>query len=168
VVGRADDGAALALVAYVVPANADDVDLERLRADLRERLPEQMIPSGFVVVDDIPHTPSGKRDRRRLPRLAPQIAGIPSYEQPTGAIECLVSQIWKDLLGLEVVGRRDNFFDLGGHSLLMFRLQGRLAQTLGVRLGITELFYHPTIQALAAYCAQHLEPAAAPASGQTT
>jgi amino acid adenylation domain-containing protein len=158
----------VSLVAYLVSANGEAVDLERVRADIHERLPDHMIPGAFAVLDAIPHTPSGKRDRRRLARIAPRPVRTRTDEKPIGEIERILSGIWKDLLGLEAVGRRDNFFDLGGHSLMMFQLQGRIAQTLGVRLAITELFYHPTIQALAVCLAQHVEPAAAPVGGQTT
>jgi amino acid adenylation domain-containing protein len=150
------DGEARSLAAYVVPAAGTAIDAVRLRDDLRTRLPGHMVPAAFVVLDSLPRTPSGKCDRRRLPRVEPQPVRAPKYERPTGPIEAALSSIWEELLDLETVGRRDNFFDIGGHSLLMFRLQGRIAQTFGIRLAMTELFYHPTIEALAVCCAQHV------------
>ena len=148
------DDEARSLVAYLVPAAEGVVDVDHVRSDLRARLPEHMVPAAFVVLDNLPRTPSGKYDRRRLPRVEPQPVRAPRYERPTGPIEAALSSIWEELLSLETVGRRDNFFDIGGHSLLMFRMQGRIAETFGIRLAMTELFYHPTIEALAACCAQ--------------
>ena len=151
---QAHDDEARSLVAYLVPSAECVVDADRVRSDLRARLPEHMVPAAFVVLDKLPRTPSGKYDRRRLPRVEPQPVRAPRYERPTGPIEAALSSIWEELLNLETVGRRDNFFDIGGHSLLMFRMQGRIAETFGIRLAMTELFYHPTIEALAACCAQ--------------
>jgi amino acid adenylation domain-containing protein len=156
VVGRAEEGEVVSLVAYLVPAAEGSVDVDRLRLDLRARLPDFMVPTGFVLLDGLPRTPSGKRDRRRLPEIAPRVPRAARYERPTGHLERVLSAIWEELLGLEDVGRHDNFFDLGGHSLLLFQLQRRLQQALDVRVGITELFYHPTIEALAACCARQL------------
>jgi hypothetical protein len=156
VAAQETDGEARSLAAYVVPAAGAAIDADRLRADLRTRLPGHMVPAAFVILDSLPRTPSGKCDRRRLPRVEPQPVRAPKYERPTGPIEAALSSIWEELLDLETVGRRDNFFDIGGHSLLMFRLQGRIAQTFGIRLAMTELFYHPTIEALAVCCAQHV------------
>jgi amino acid adenylation domain-containing protein len=156
VAAQEEDGEARSLVAYLVPSAEGAVDVNHLRGELRTRLPEHMVPTAFVVLDSLPRTPSGKCDRRRLPKVAPQPARAPQYERPTGPIEAALSSIWEELLGLESVGRRSNFFDLGGHSLLMFRLQGGITQKFGIRLGMTELFYHPTIEALAVCLAQHM------------
>ncbi|MEV6235280.1 amino acid adenylation domain-containing protein [Lentzea sp. NPDC051838] len=130
------------LVAYVVgPANADE-----LRAHLRESLPEYMVPSVFVELDHVPHTPNGKVDRAALP----DPAATTTSEQRTGPRtpeEQALHEIWADVLDLrpEQISVFDSFFDLGGHSMLATRMVTKL----GHRLALREVFEHPTIAELA-------------------
>lgn len=121
---------------------------------LRECLPEYMIPSAFVVLDTLPVNAVGKVDRDALPtpqELRPRSMAV--LNAPRSRLEIEIAGAWKDVLELEAVGVDDNFFDIGGHSLLIVRLHSRVRESLGNDLSIIDLFQHPTIASLA----QHLE-----------
>ncbi len=154
--------AASRLVAYAVlePAAAVEQNGELdadLRAHLRQRLPEHMLPAAIAVVDALPRLPSGKLDRRSLP--APEsLRGAPrvrDHARPRSQTERDVAAVWAEVLKLapESVGIDDNFFDLGGQSLLAIQVQSRLGERLGRQVPIVALFRHPTIRDLA----RHLE-----------
>jgi amino acid adenylation domain-containing protein len=147
VVAREEVAGDKRLVAYVTPADSG-VTGEALRAHLRAVLPEHMVPSAFVLLEQLPLTPSGKLDRRALP--APQLdASVsPQYEPPLGQLEQLLADIWQDVLRLERVGRHDNFFELGGHSLTATRLTSRIREKLQVELPLREIFDAPTVAQL--------------------
>ncbi|HEX8274264.1 MAG TPA: non-ribosomal peptide synthase/polyketide synthase [Longimicrobiaceae bacterium] len=153
VVAREDAPGDRRLVAYVVPeagsgTAAYDVGAE-LRAGLRERLPEYMVPAAFVVLDAIPLTPNGKADRRALP--APSwTGGAGRSRAPLTATERAVAAIWEEALGVPRVGVADNFFDLGGHSLLLVQVHARLQALFPDRVALIDLFEHHTLGALAA------------------
>jgi amino acid adenylation domain-containing protein len=133
------------LVAYVVGAS----DAAALRAHLRRMLPEHMVPGAFVGLDALPLTPAGKVDRRALPApAAPEGEG--RSLKPATEAEARVAAVWRELLGIERVGMEDSFFDLGGHSLLLVRLQARLASDFRSDLSVLELFQYPTVRSLAA------------------
>jgi len=124
VLARPDRSGDLQLVAYYVPANGQGaVSVEAFRQHLGDRLPEHMIPAWFVRLDALPVTPNGKLDRRALPEpgtARPQLAV--HYEPPVGETERRVCESFTAILGIEGIGRNDNFFDLGGNSLLAMRL----------------------------------------------
>ena len=152
VVARPGPGGERRLVAYAETADGVDgtLALDQVRAFLRDRLPDYMLPAAFVTMDRLPLNPSGKVDRRALPDPSPERPVLAvEYIAPREGREALLAALWSELLGVERVGIRDNFFDLGGHSLLLMRLQGRLAAETGVDLPVLELFEHPTIAALA-------------------
>ncbi|HEY6926421.1 MAG TPA: amino acid adenylation domain-containing protein, partial [Steroidobacteraceae bacterium] len=130
--------------------------VEQLREHLREQLPEYMIPSAFVRLEQLPLTANGKVDRRSLPAPGAEAYGPMEYEPPQGEIETALAQIWQELLKVERVGRADNFFALGGHSLLAVQVVSRVGQVLGRELSVRAVFEQSTIQALAA----HLQAAA--------
>ena len=132
------------LVAYV----AGDTDADALRAHLRATLPEHMVPGAFVVMDALPLTPNGKVDRRALP--APESASAESYTAPATEAEGVLAGVWAGVLGVERVGRGDDFFALGGHSLLAVRLVSRVREVFGVELPVRTLFEAPTVAELAA------------------
>ncbi len=142
------------LVAYITARRAPNHTPEAIVAELRDRLiaalPEHMIPTGFVVLDQMPLSPNGKIDRRSLP--APQRdAYLPAhFEPPVGDTEQLLASIWQELLRVERVGRRDNFFGLGGHSLLAMQLIARLRSRMSIDAPMKLLFDHPTLSACAA------------------
>jgi len=125
-------------------------------------LPEYMVPSAFVSLDALPLTPNGKLDRKALP--APEYAGdAERYVAPRTEAERKVAAAWAEVLGVENVGAHDRFFDLGGHSLLLVRVQALLREAFGQPVPITHLFRYLTVSALAAALdAPAPEPAAAP------
>ncbi len=141
-----EDGGERRLVAYVVGEAAD----AELRIHLKERLPDYMVPSAFVAMESIPLTPNGKVDRRKLP--APDAAaaqGADSYAEPRNRTERLLADLWAEVLRLERVGIHDNFFALGGDSILSIQIIARAAQA-GVRVTPKQMFVHQTIADLAA------------------
>jgi amino acid adenylation domain-containing protein len=162
---RADRPGDKRLVAYLVTRPDRPVGgVEELRAFLRQRLPDYMVPGMFVFLEAIPLTPNGKLDRQALP--APQ-GGRPDlaaeYVSPRGAAEEAIAAVWREALGVARIGVHDNFFDLGGHSLLLIQIHERLRERLGRSVTILDLFKHPTVSALARHLGQ--EAAAARAEG---
>jgi amino acid adenylation domain-containing protein len=138
------------LVAYLVPNQGQEIENSELRAFLEEQLPDYMIPSVFVTLEFLPLTPNGKIDRRALPEpegTRPQLET--AYVMPQTEVERQIAQVWQKVLQLEKVGLYDNFFDVGGHSLLMIRVHGELQTLFGQSLGMVKLFQYPTIHALA-------------------
>jgi arthrofactin-type cyclic lipopeptide synthetase C len=135
------------LVAYFV---GEALESDALRAHLSEQLPEYMVPAAFVRMDEFPVTPNGKLDRRALPAPEADSFAARAYEAPVGETEQALAGIWAEVLGLERVGRRDNFFALGGHSLSAVRVGSRMGQVLGVEIPLTHVFSYPTVEALAA------------------
>jgi amino acid adenylation domain-containing protein len=135
--------------------------VSELRAFLAERLPSYMLPAAFVPLDALPLTPNGKVDRGALPTLAALRMELEtSYVSPQTRIEQIIAEVWRAALKLEKVGLYDNFFDLGGHSLLIVRVHGALRtalkQTLNeeYKLAIVDLLQYPTVHALAAHLDQ--------------
>jgi amino acid adenylation domain-containing protein len=138
------------LVAYAVT----QAEPAELRAFLKERLPEFMVPSAVVPLKELPLTPTGKPDRKALP--APEggrEASAAAYAPPRNELERAIAGIWREVLHVERVGSGDNFFDLGGHSLLLAQVQTRLSAVLGRELALLDLFKHPTVGSLAAHLA---------------
>jgi acyl-CoA synthetase (AMP-forming)/AMP-acid ligase II/acyl carrier protein len=136
------------LVAYVVTDRP--VDISELRNFLKLTLPDSMIPSAFVFLDSLPLTPSGKIDRRGLPkpdRRRPEFES--AFVAPSTPTEELLARIWTDVLKLDRVGVDDNFFDLGGHSLLATQVVSRLRDAFRVELPLRSLFERPTVAGLA-------------------
>jgi amino acid adenylation domain-containing protein len=144
------------LVGYVCPvepAAPSTVDIGELRQFLRARVPDYLVPSAFVVVPAVPVTANGKVDRAALARLAPDPtgAGAEVAEPPATPLERSLAEIWSSLLGGRPVGRHDNFFDVGGHSLLLIRMQHLLQERLARLVPVVDLISHPTVSAQAAY-----------------
>ena len=163
VVARRDvagSGGEARLVGYVVPRGEGEVSLAALREHLRARLPEYMVPSAFVVLPAFPLNASGKVDRKALPVPAP--AASPSAVGRHSELEAAVAGIWCEVLGVPRVGFEDNFFDLGGHSLLLPRIQARLRERLGREVSLVDLLTHTSVRALA----RHLEPGLAVAEAE--
>jgi amino acid adenylation domain-containing protein len=132
------------LVAYVVGA----VEAAGLREHLRESLPEYMVPAAFVVLEQLPLTPSGKLDVRALP--APELAAeADRYVAPRTPVEEVLAEIWAEVLRVERVGVHDSFFELGGHSLLIMRLLSHVQTTFDLRISIRTVFSMPTLEAMA-------------------
>ena len=146
------------LAAYVRPATASGPAGAALRDFLRERLPDYMVPSTFTALAVFPMTPNGKVDRRRLPEPdAGRSGGRQSLVAPSSQLEETIARVWRDVLALDEVGVDDNFFDLGGHSLMVVRVQTRLRGLLERDIPIVEMFQYPTIRTMAAHLSR--EPA---------
>jgi natural product biosynthesis luciferase-like monooxygenase protein len=153
VMAREDQPGDARLVAYLVAHSGATLDSATLRDALRARLPEFMLPSAFVMLDEFPQTPNGKIDRKALPAPDAVATAAPAAEfvAPTNDLESQIADVWKDVLKLAQVGTCDNFFDLGGHSLLAVQAHRRLKEALQRDLSITDIFRFPTIQSLATY-----------------
>jgi len=137
------------LVAYVTVHESTPEGAQELRAYLKEKLPDYMVPSTFVFVDALPLTPSGKLDRARLP--APEFSQASAFVPPRTAVEDKLAAIWVDLLRLDRVGVDDNFFDLGGHSLLATRLASKIKEVFGIELALRTVFELPTVAGLSGH-----------------
>jgi len=150
VAGRAEPSGEERLAAYVTarPAAVLPSAIE-LRAFLGERLPEFMLPGVFAVLGEMPLTPEGEIDRGVLPASEEDSALPAAPLPPADEAERIVAEIWRELLGVEQVGLGDNFFALGGHSLLLLPMQEQLERRFGVHLPIVELFKFPSAGALA-------------------
>ena len=150
VIAREDLPGDKRLIAYVVPASGASIQIEALRTLLRERLPEYMRPSGFVILEQLPLSTNGKIDRKALP--APHYERDPESAQfvpARSAIEELVAETWGEVLKLEQISVHDNFFDLGGHSLLAAQVVTRLGRRLNVELPLRLMFESATLAELA-------------------
>ncbi|HEX5656173.1 MAG TPA: amino acid adenylation domain-containing protein [Polyangiales bacterium] len=134
------------LVAYLI---ATELDEAALRSALRERLPEPMQPSAYVQVQSFPLSANGKIDRRALPAFSLERRAQAAVA-PRSALEQQLAAIWRELLPGREVGVHDNFFDLGGHSLLLAQVQSRLLEDLAREVPVLTMLQHPTIEALAA------------------
>jgi amino acid adenylation domain-containing protein len=135
------------LVAWFVPDG--EVEPTELRDHLRARLPEPMVPTAFVKLDALPLTPSGKVQRSALPAPEGERLAAAPYVEPGTALEREIAAILREELGLDRVGREDNFFDLGGHSLTMVRAAAKLTERLGRPVAVLDLFRTPTVASLA-------------------
>jgi thioesterase domain-containing protein len=141
------------LVGYVVPDPAAGPDLlARLRAHLAARLPAHLVPSALVLVDEIPYTARGKVDRSALP--APDTATTASGRQPSTTQEEILHALFCEVLGVQALSVDEDFFAVGGHSLLVTRLLARIRVVLGVDLPVRAVYDHPTVARLSAHLAE--------------
>jgi amino acid adenylation domain-containing protein/non-ribosomal peptide synthase protein (TIGR01720 family) len=136
------------LVAYLVPAPGVTVSPAAVRGVVEQALPDHMVPSTFVVLDQLPLNPNGKLDRRTLPAPDRGMAAEVSYVAPRTDIERALTEIWSAVLGVEQVGVEDNFFELGGDSILSIQVVSRARQA-GFSLTSRDVFLHQTIASLA-------------------
>jgi hypothetical protein len=135
------------LVGYILP-EGDAPDPASLRMHLKDKLPEHMVPSHIVVLSSLPMTPNGKIDRKALP--PPESSGAASegeFVAPESELQETVAAVWMETLGRGQVGIDDNFFDLGGHSLLVVQMQRLLKERLPQPVSLTDLYRFPTIRA---------------------
>ena len=158
-----EDGAdAKRLVAYMTlnrqPGSAQDSEpsinsgqlIDSVRSMLREKLPDYMIPSGFIILDEFPITENGKVDRSILPRLE-QVSNEAreGYVAADNPIEEVLAGIWADVLAVKLVGRNENFFDIGGHSLSAAQVMSRIRTIFNIELPLRSIFINPTVASLA-------------------
>ncbi|OOC56254.1 MULTISPECIES: non-ribosomal peptide synthetase [Nocardiopsis] len=147
---REDGPGVRRLVGYVVPEEgAPDAGAAAVREGAARRLPDYMVPAAVVVLEDIPLNANGKTDRKALPAPADDAFGTAGYVPPHGPTQALLAQVWGELLGIEKVGAHDNFFDLGGDSILSIQLVSRV-RAAGRELASKDVFLHQTVDALAA------------------
>ncbi|WP_019304122.1 non-ribosomal peptide synthetase, partial [Xanthomonas oryzae] len=153
------------LVAYVIGTQIDDSaahDPNVLRSHLADMLPDYMLPDAYVVMQAWPLTANGKLDVRALPAPDDAQRGIAEIDPPQGETECALAEIWCALLGISTVNRHDNFFDIGGHSLLAVQLATRIQARLGRRLPLSRLFAEPTLARMAVALADSRVASSAP------
>jgi len=154
-IAREDQLGQTSIFAYLTcsqPEHSEASLLSKLRNCLQAELPTYMMPAAFVFLDAFPLMPNGKIDRRSLPKPEQnrQSLTVP-YTAPQTAIEQAIAQVWQEVLHANEVGTNDNFFDLGGHSLLLVQVKARLQEILERDISVVELFQHPTISSLARY-----------------
>jgi amino acid adenylation domain-containing protein len=152
VLAREDQPGDQRLIAYVVPAQGATPTIGELRRLLQTKLPDYMVPSAFVFLEVLPLTPNGKVDRRALPALVglrPELEA--AYIAPRTHVERIIAAVWQEVLRIERVGLHDNFFDLGGHSLLLGQVYSKLHEVFGNEIAMIDMFEYPTIDALTKY-----------------
>ncbi|WP_308248560.1 non-ribosomal peptide synthase/polyketide synthase [Nocardia sp. MH4] len=154
VVVRGDAGVGEQLVAYVVEAEPGAVAVELLREAALRALPAYMVPAAFVLLGALPVNASGKLDRKALPAPARTVV---AYAEPAGPVEQTVARVFGEVLGIERIGRDDDFFALGGNSLVATQVAARLGADLGIRLGVRDLFGATTPARLAAAVAERAD-----------
>ncbi len=135
------------LVAYIVLSGESAMMTEELRQFLKERLPDYMVPSAFVVMEALPLTPNGKIDRKALP-VPDRFVSEKCFIAPRNTVESQLTWIWMKALGLQRIGITDNFFDLGGNSLIALRLISEVKKVAGKNLPVSALYQAPTIEQL--------------------
>ena len=150
VIAREDSFGEKFLLAYATLKPGATLQAEQMRRTLAKELPEVMVPTTVLVLQAFPLTPNGKVDRRALPEIRPAVVA-PSALPPESQLEKSIAAIWEEVLGHAPTGTTDNFFDLGGHSLLVVQVQRRLREMTGREISITDMFRLPTIRALAAH-----------------
>ncbi|GLQ87905.1 non-ribosomal peptide synthetase [Dyella flagellata] len=156
---RAQASSEQRLVAYFITESPEDlITAEQLRRHLMASLPEYMVPAAYVRLDAMPRTPNGKLDSRALPAPDEAISTQSGYVPPQGWIETELAAAWEETLGVERVGRHDDFFALGGHSLLAMRMVSRAQQRLKLELKIGQVFDRPVLAELAGVLADASEP----------
>ncbi|WP_437287312.1 amino acid adenylation domain-containing protein [Sorangium sp. So ce406] len=139
------------LLAYLVSAREPAPESAAIKQFLRSHLPEAMIPSAFTWLDALPLSPNGKVDRRALPAPTERPeAAMSAAAPPRSPLELAIAEAWQEVLPTSQVGIHDNFFDLGGHSLLLAQVRARLRERLNREIPMMELFQHPTVASLAA------------------
>ena len=138
-----------------------------LRDYLRQHLPQHMIPSAFVLLESLPLTTNGKVDRQALHLPSserPEL--IATYVAPHTEMELLIASVWSAVLGVEGLGTGDNFFDAGGNSLLLIRVQSKLRSLVKREVSVLDLFKHPTIASLASHLSETETPTSSYAHAQ--
>ncbi|WP_193196875.1 non-ribosomal peptide synthetase [Nostoc sp. MG11] len=148
VTAREDAFGEQSLVAYIIPNQHSAPTINEIRNFLSTKLPQYMVPSSFVFLDSLPLTPNGKVDRRALPAPS-HINNSGTFVEPRNQLELQLVQIWSKILKIDKVGVQDNFFDFGGHSLLVPFLMAQIKQQFGKELPLASLFQNPTIEQLA-------------------
>jgi acyl-coenzyme A synthetase/AMP-(fatty) acid ligase len=154
VVARQNESNENRIVAYIAAAGEEAPSSHELRCFLLETLPEYMVPTSFVMLDALPLSPNGKIDRRALPLLDSAKENRTDFVAPRTQVETDLAMIWAELLNIPQVGVQSNFFDLGGHSLLVIRVASRIRAHFQTDLPLRTLFENPTVEELAEVIAE--------------
>ena len=154
VIAREDTPGDKKLVAYVLAAQSGSLQENELRQALRKNLPDYMVPAQIVFLESIPQTPNGKINRKALPAPSKPSVSAKAPTAPIHPLESTVLQTWREVLGREEIALDENFFDLGGHSLLLTRVYEKLSEQLNVPLTLVTLFQHPTVRSLSSKLAE--------------
>jgi amino acid adenylation domain-containing protein/FkbM family methyltransferase len=150
-----EDGNLLRLIAYIVPREGHVINAFDVKRHIRQKLPEPMVPGAIVEIKELPLTASGKINRKRLPKAESiKPAVTESDKAPRTEIERFITEIWQEHLQMPSIGVDDNFFDLGGHSMMILPIHARLASRFEDRITVIDLFTYPTVAALAKYLEQ--------------
>ncbi len=147
VVDREESSGGKYLCAYIIAEG--ELHLPALKAHLAKELPNYMIPSFFIPINQIPLTPNGKIDRKALPEPDAGLVSGVSYVAPATEIEEKLVRIWEEVLGIEGIGINHNFFDIGGNSINIIKVISMISKQMGVQVSISELFLRPTIAEIA-------------------
>lgn len=138
------------LAAFVLPSDGKSPAAAEIRRRLRQMIPEYEIPTEIILLDEMPLTGNGKIDRQRLKEIEREEEAGPDFEEVRGGTEATVAGIWEEILGRSRIGRNDDFFSAGGHSLLAAQVVSRLRETFRVELSLRDFFEQPTIAGTAA------------------
>jgi amino acid adenylation domain-containing protein len=158
VVAREDDQGNQRLVAYLTAQPAVVPSATQLRSELSAALPPYMLPSAFVMLESFPVTPNGELDRSALPALDHGLVASAEYEAPQGEVEVALARIWQRLLGLARIGRHDDFFALGGHSMLVLKVVSAIQSECARSIPMGWMFQAPTVALLAALMQRQQAP----------
>ncbi|MEH2228579.1 MAG: amino acid adenylation domain-containing protein [Nostoc sp.] len=155
VVSVREDNGNKSLVAYIVSKQQQILNVSELQRFLRQQLPEYMMPSTFIMLKALPLTPNGKVNHSALSESnGDRLELAATYEPPQNEVEQAIANIWQQILHVEKVGIYDNFFDIGGHSLLLVQIHAKLREISPTNISVINLFEHPTINSLAKYLTQ--------------
>lgn len=143
------------LVAYLVP-QMQPPSASELRSFLKLKLPDYMVPATFVMLENLPLTPNGKVDHRALPEPDATLPNTENYVMPNTEAEKIIADVWQKVMQVKKVGIHDNFFDLGGHSLLLLQINQQFQEFFGSSLSIIDMFKYPTIHSLTKYLSSSL------------
>ena len=155
VVSVREDNGNKSLVAYIVSKQQQILNVSELQRFLRQQLPEYMMPSTFIMLKALPLTPNGKVNHSALSESnGDRLELAATYEPPQNEVEQAIANIWQQILHVEKVGIHDNFFDIGGHSLLLVQIHAKLREIFPTNISVINLFEHPTINSLAKYLTQ--------------
>jgi amino acid adenylation domain-containing protein len=158
VVVREDEGGEKRLIGYVVEKAGEAQTTTEIREQLKQGLPDYMVPSAIVKLREMPLTPNGKIDRRALPAPDSDRPDLEAaYAAPETEAERIIAEIWQEVLGLDSVGVNDNFFDLGGHSLQMIQAHAKVREVFNRDVSMLEMFQYPTIKLVARYLSRNLD-----------
>ncbi len=142
----------LRLLAYVTSHDGTQLSASLLKVALASTLPDYMIPSQFIFLNELPLNPNGKIDRKALP--FPEQFDAPDYDPPVNLMEKTIAEIWAETLEMSQVGLHNNFFDLGGHSLLLIKIKQKLEARLSTQIAMVDLFKYTTVSSLAKFLSQ--------------